>query len=58
MPTNYHAGPEVFVADTQAVMPEKRRLAHSFGFDPTGPDSDENSIPVVKLTADTIYGSN
>jgi len=58
MPTIYLAGPEVFLSDAQAVMGEKRRLARSFGFEPTGPGSDENQAPVTLLTAEAIYRRN
>ncbi|MGK9051072.1 nucleoside 2-deoxyribosyltransferase [Neorhizobium petrolearium] len=58
MPTIYLAGPEVFLPDARDVMSEKRRLARSFGFEPTGPGSDENQAPVARLTADAIYRRN
>lgn len=58
MPTIYLAGPEVFLSDAQAVMSEKRRLARSFGFEPTGPGSDENQAPAALLTAEAIYRRN
>jgi nucleoside 2-deoxyribosyltransferase len=58
MPTIYLAGPEVFLPDAQTVMGEKRRLARSFGFEPTGPGSDENQAPVGRLTAAAIYQRN
>ncbi len=57
MPTIYLAGPEVFLPDALAVMAEKRRLARQFGFEPTGPGSDENQTP-VKRTAAEIYLRN
>ncbi|KGE00182.1 nucleoside 2-deoxyribosyltransferase [Rhizobium sp. YS-1r] len=58
MPSIYLAGPEVFLQDAMAVMREKRRLARSFGFEPTGPGSDENQGPVVGLNATAIYARN
>lgn len=58
MSTIYLAGPEVFLPDAGAVMSEKRRLARSFGFEPTGPGSDENQPPVVGLSATAIYARN
>ncbi|OLP61932.1 nucleoside 2-deoxyribosyltransferase [Xaviernesmea oryzae] len=58
MPTIYLAGPEVFLPDAQALMAQKRRLARQFGFEPTGPGSDENQAPSGILTADAIYRRN
>ncbi|MGO6986783.1 nucleoside 2-deoxyribosyltransferase [Rhizobium leguminosarum] len=57
MTTIYLAGPEVFLPDAMPIMAEKRRLARHFGFEPTGPGSDENQTP-VKRTAAEIYARN
>lgn len=58
MPTIYLAGPEVFLPDAVAIMSEKRRLARSFGFEPTGPGSDENAVPSGPPSAAAIYERN
>lgn len=58
MRTIYLAGPEVFLPDAQAVMAEKRRLAREHGFEPTGPGSDEATLPPGVFVAAHIYARN
>lgn len=58
MRTIYLAGPEVFLPDAAEVLAEKRRLARQYGFEVTGPGSDEKDAPSGVASAHDIYIRN